>query len=233
MAKIKIQCEATARHSGKRCRCKGYFTPTSRRMLCTYHKGSKSWDHKTRKYKGLYRNNNIDIQSKINMLKNLRTLKIKRQMKSKDISRTKNKELTLSDTELNTIIDRIVDGETLYELAKDLQIRLTTLYKYLDQNPKTKERFELAQERGIKTLVEKMLVLFNNDNPDVDPNMLVFIRERANYLKWLAPRVSSLFTEKQKIDVKQDTTLNIKWESEPDMIDVSEDIVDIPSDNKD
>ena len=155
-------------------------------------------------------------------------------MKSKDISKTKNKELTLSDTELNTIIDRIHDGETLYELAKDLQIRLTTLYKYLDQNPKTKERFELAQERGIKTLVEKMLVLFNNDNPDVDPNMLVFIRERANYLKWLAPRVSSLFTEKQKIDVKQDTTLNIKWESEPDMIDVSGDnITDIPPDNKD
>ena len=154
-------------------------------------------------------------------------------MKSKDISKTKSKELTLSDTELNTIIDSIVDGETLYELAKDLRIKLTTLYKYLDQNPKTKERFELAQERGIKTLVEKMLVLFNNNNPDVDPNMLVFIRERANYLKWLAPRVSSLFTEKQKIDVKQDTTLNIKWESEPDLIDVSEDIVDIPSDNKD
>jgi hypothetical protein len=154
-------------------------------------------------------------------------------MKSKDISKTESKELTLSDTELNTIIDRIVDGETLYELAKDLQIKLRTLYKYLDQNPKTKERFELAQERGIKTLVEKMLVLFNNDNPDVDPNMLVFIRERANYLKWLAPRVSSLFTEKQKIDVKQDTTLNIKWESEPDMIDVSGDITDIPPDNKD
>ena len=154
--------------------------------------------------------------------------------KSKDISRTKNKSLSLSDTELNTIIDRIIDGETLYELAKDLRIKLTTLYKYLDQNPKTKERFELAQERGIKTLVEKMLVLFNNDNPDVDPNMLVFIRERANYLKWLAPRVSSLFTEKQKIDVKQDTTLNIKWESEPDMIDVSGDnITDIPPDNKD
>ena len=52
--------------------------------------------------------------------------------KSKDISRTKSKELTLSDTELNTIIDRIYDGETMFELAKDLQIKLTTLYKYLD-----------------------------------------------------------------------------------------------------
>ena len=143
-------------------------------------------------------------------------------MKSKDISRTKNKSLSLSDTELNTIIDRIHDGETMFELAKDLQIKLTTLYKYLDQNPKTKERCELAQERGIKTLVEKMLVLFNNDNPDVDPNMLVFIRERANYLKWLAPRVSSLFTEKQKIDVKSDSNIRISWEdNQSDLIDVS------------
>jgi hypothetical protein len=155
-------------------------------------------------------------------------------MKSKDISRTKSKELTLSDTELNTIIDRIVDGETMFELAKDLQIRLTTLYKYLDQNPKTKERFELAQERGIKTLVEKMLVLFNNDNPDVDPNMLVFIRERANYLKWLAPRVSSLFTEKQKIDVKSDSNIRISWEDNQDnLIDVSADTISDTSDNKD
>ena len=77
MGKIKIQCEAIARHSRKRCRCKGYFTPTSRRMLCTYHKASKSWNHKTRKYMGLYRNNNIDIQAKINMLKNLKNFKNK------------------------------------------------------------------------------------------------------------------------------------------------------------
>ena len=62
MGKIKIQCEAIARHSGKRCRCKGYFTPTSRRMLCTYHKASKSWNHRTRKYMGLYqRYNNEDV----------------------------------------------------------------------------------------------------------------------------------------------------------------------------
>ena len=51
MGKIKIRCEAIARHSGKRCKCKGYFTPTPRKMLCTYHRGSHSWDHKTRKYK--------------------------------------------------------------------------------------------------------------------------------------------------------------------------------------
>ncbi len=77
MAKIKIRCEAIARHSGKRCKCKGYFTPTPRKMLCTYHRGSHSWDHKTRKYKGLYKNNKIELDKKINILKNLINFKTK------------------------------------------------------------------------------------------------------------------------------------------------------------
>mgnify|MGYP003327390434 CR=1 FL=1 len=107
--------------------------------------------------------------------------------KSKSISSKKKNELSLNDTEQNTMLGHLVDGTTAYEVAKELQIKLKTLYDYLDLNPKFKDKFNKAQERGIKTLVEKMLVLFNNDNPDVDPNMLVFIRERANYLKWLAP----------------------------------------------
>ena len=76
MAKIKIQCEATTRTSirlGKprRCKAKGYFTPTTRRMLCRFHGCSKTIDSKSRKYKGLYKNNNIPIQNKIKLLKNL------------------------------------------------------------------------------------------------------------------------------------------------------------------
>ena len=109
-----------------------------------------------------------------------------------------------------------------------------SFYKYLEQNPKFKEKFLKAQEIGIKTLVEKMLAIFQSDTTEMSNEELLFLREKQNYIKWLAPRVSSLFTEKQKIDVKQDTTLNIKWESEPDMIDVSGDnITDIPPDNKD
>jgi hypothetical protein len=33
--------------------------------------------------------------------------------------------------------------------------------------------------------------------------------------------VSSLFTEKQKLDIKSDSVVKISWESEPDLIDVS------------
>ena len=141
--------------------------------------------------------------------------------KSKSISSKKKNDLVLSDIEQNTILEILHDGVTAYELAKEKQIKLKTLYNYLDQNPKFKEEFNKAQEIGIKTLVEKMLEIFNTENMDLAPNELMFLRERQSYLKWIAPRISSLFQEKQKIDVKSDSVVKISWESEPDLIDVS------------
>ena len=98
---------------------------------------------------------------------------------------------------------------------------MKTFYNYLETNPKFKAEFNKAQEVGIKTLVEKMLQIFNNGNMDLEPNELLFVREKKDFLKWLAPRVSSLFTEKQKLDIKSDSVVKISWESEPDLIDVS------------
>ena len=82
--------------------------------------------------------------------------------KSKAISKTKNKNLTLSDTEQNTILAATIDGELSIDVARNLRISLMTFYKYLEQNPKFKTEYEKAQEIGIKTLVEKMLKIFVN-----------------------------------------------------------------------
>ena len=156
--------------------------------------------------------------------------------KSKDISRTKkNLPINLSDTEQNTILATIYDGGIPHIVVKDtLKISLMSFYKYLDQNPKFKEQFLKAQEIGIKTLVEKMLAIFQSDTTEMSNEELLFLREKQNYIKWLAPRISSLFTEKQKIDVKSDSVVKISWEdNQSDMIDVSRDITDIPLDNKD
>jgi len=146
--------------------------------------------------------------------------------KSNSISKVKNKSLVLSDTEQNTILGTIYDGGLALDVAKELGISLMTFYKYLETNPKFKAEFNKAQEVGIKTLVEKMLQIFNNGNMDLEPNELLFVREKKDFLKWLAPRVSSLFQEKQKIDVKSDSVVRISWESEPDLIDVN--VSDIP-----
>jgi len=157
-------------------------------------------------------------------------------MKSKNISKTKkNLPLNLTDTEQNTILATIYDGGIPHIVIKDtLKISLMSFYKYLDLNPKFKEEFLKAQEVGIKTLVEKMLAIFQSDTTEMSNEELLFLREKQNYIKWLAPRISSLFTEKQKIDVKSDSVVKISWEDNQDnLIDVSGDITDIPPDNKD
>jgi len=155
--------------------------------------------------------------------------------KSKSISSKKKNELTLNDTEQNTILATIYDGGIPHIVIKDtLKISLMSFYKYLDLNPKFKEEFLKAQEVGIKTLVEKMLAIFQSDTTEMSNEELLFLREKQNYIKWLAPRISSLFTEKQKIDVKSDSVVKISWEdNQSDLIDVSADTVSDTSDSKD
>jgi len=141
--------------------------------------------------------------------------------KSKSISSKKRQDLILSDTEQNTILETIYDGGLSIEVARDLKISLMSLQKYLERNPKFQAEFNKAQEVGIKTLVEKMLQIFNSENMDLSPNELLFLRERKDFLKFLAPRLSSIFQEKQKLDVRSDSKIQISWEDSPDLIDVS------------
>ena len=155
-------------------------------------------------------------------------------MKLRDMSRTKKKGLTLSDTARNTILEATINGDLSIDVARNLQISLMTFYKYLEQNPKFKAEYEKAQEIGVKTLVEKMLKIFDTDPASIEPNELLFLREKKDFLKWLSPRLSSMFQEKQKLDVKQDSTIKISWEENNDnLIDVSADTISDTSDSKD
>ena len=159
--------------------------------------------------------------------------------KSKSISESKSKELVqISDTVVNSIVEDMHNGKTAYELAKQHQIKLKTLYQFLEQNPKIQERFNKAQEIGIKTLIEKMLVIFDTENPNLEPADLLFIREKKSFLTWIAPRISSLYQEKKNLDIKSDGVLRVMWEdttTEQDIIDITNEIESknsIPLDNK-
>jgi hypothetical protein len=155
--------------------------------------------------------------------------------KSEIISKNKKNNLTLTDTEQNTILATIYDGGIPHIVIRDtLKINLMTFYKYLDQNPKFKEEFFKAQEIGIKTLVEKMLAIFSTETTELSNEELLFLREKQNYLKWLAPRLSSMFIEKTKQEIKQDTTLKVQWEdNQDDLIDVSAEDIPTPTEVKD
>ena len=150
----------------------------------------------------------------------------------------KKQSLILSDTEQNTLLENLVAGKLVIEEARRLKIKLKTLYDFVEANPKFKEQFLKAQEIGIKTLVELLLEAFNQDHQEVDANKLLFLKERSNYLRWLAPKISSFFQEKKNLDIKSDGVLRVMWEdttTEQDIIDITNEIESknsIPLDNK-
>jgi len=157
--------------------------------------------------------------------------------KSKSILKT-NKDLPLiKDSDRNSILDSLILGKTSIEIAKDLAIPLTKLYKVLDQDANFKEQFGKAQEIGMRTLIEKMLMLFDNKPDNLEPADLLFLREKKDFLKWLAPKVSSFFIDKQQHQVKTDQTLTIKFDNgfdDKEVIDILDDATFemTPSDNK-
>ena len=156
--------------------------------------------------------------------------------KSEAISIKKKNELSLNDTEQNTILGTTIDGGLSIDIARDLKISLKTFYDFLEKNPNFKSEYEKAQEIGIRTLVEKMLKIFDTDPGNIEPNELLFIREKKDWLKWLAPRISSLFQEKQKLDIKSDSNIKISWSSndnDDNLIDVNAEDIPTSTPNKD
>ena len=152
-------------------------------------------------------------------------------MKSNNISSKKQSKLiNPSDTELNTLLEVIYAGGIPHiEIKKTLQTNLMNFYQWVDANPKYKEKFNKAQEIGIKTLVEKLLAVYQVENPDLSNEQLLFLREKQNYLRWLAPRISSLFVERTEQKIKSDSVVRVSWESDS-LIDADATIVD--SDDK-
>ncbi len=148
-------------------------------------------------------------------------------MKSKNISSKKpSKLINPSDTELNTLLEVIYAGGIPHiEIKKTLQINLMNFYQWLDENPKYKEKFNKAQEIGIKTLVEKLLAVYQVENPDLSNEQLLFLKEKQSYLRWLAPRISSLFVERTEQKIKSDSVVRVSWESDS-LIDADATIVD-------
>ena len=148
-------------------------------------------------------------------------------MKSNNISSLKlSKLINPSDTELNTLLEVIYAGGIPHiEIKKTLQTNLMNFYQWLDANPKYKEKFNKAQEIGIKTLVEKLLAVYQVEDPELTNEQLLFLREKQNYLRWLAPRISSLFVERTEQKIKSDSVVRVSWESDS-LIDAEATIVD-------
>ena len=106
-------------------------------------------------------------------------------------------------------------------------------YHFLKKNPELNERITEARKNGVQTLIDKLLQVFQYQEVE-NPNQILWIREKTKFITFLANKLTDLYSDNKVQNVKTDQSIKISWEdNQSDMIDVSEDIVDIPPDNKD
>ena len=154
---------------------------------------------------------------------------------SKNTITTKSKSELITTSQADTICEKLTKGLTLTEILeeKQYQFSLMKFYHFLKKNPELNERITEARKNGIQTLIDKLLQVFQYQEIE-NPNQILWIREKTKFITFLANKLTDLYSDNKVQNVKTDQSIKISWEdNQSDMIDVSEDIVDIPSDNKD
>jgi len=154
---------------------------------------------------------------------------------SKNTITTKSKLELITTSQADTICEKLTRGLTLTEILeeKQYQFSLMKFYHFLKKNPELNERITEARKNGVQTLIDKLLQVFQYQEIE-NPNQILWIREKTKFITFLANKLTDLYSDNKVQNVKTDSKISISWEdNQSDMIDVSEDIVDIPSDNKD
>jgi len=140
------------------------------------------------------------------------------------IPQSKN-ELTITDSNLNTVEELLTDGFTLTEIfteQKVLPISLHKFYSYLrkPENKEIKARIDEARRQGISTLIDKLLTIYNTNLEDktLDPAVVVWTRDRAAMVKWVASKISDIYSDKPKdINVNKQTSITVSWLDSPEL----------------
>ena len=154
---------------------------------------------------------------------------------SKNITTPKSKSELITTNQADIICEKLTRGLTLTEILEEKQYEFSLMkfYAYLKKNPELNERVTEARKNGVQTLIDKLLQIFQYQEVE-NPNQILWIREKTKFITFLANKLTDLYSDNKVQNVKTDQSIKISWEdNQSDMIDVSEDIVDIPSDNKD
>jgi hypothetical protein len=134
-------------------------------------------------------------------------------------------ELIITDSNLNTVEELLTEGLTLTEIftnQKVLPITLHKFYSYLrkPENKEIKARIDEARRQGIQTLVDKLLQIYNTnlDDKTLDPAVVVWTRDRAAMVKWVASKISDIYSDKPKdINVNKQTSIVVSWLDSPEL----------------
>ena len=154
---------------------------------------------------------------------------------SKNTITPKSKSDLITTNQADTICEKLTRGLTLTEILEEKQYEFSLMkfYHFLKKNPELNERITEARKNGVQTLIDKLLQVFQYQEIE-NPNQILWIREKTKFITFLANKLTDLYSDNKVQNVKTDQSIKISWEdNQSDMIDVSEDITDIPSDNKD
>jgi hypothetical protein len=154
---------------------------------------------------------------------------------SKNITTPKSKSELITTNQADIICEKLTRGLTLTEILEEKQYEFSLMkfYAHLKKNPELNERITEARKNGVQTLIDKLLQIFQYQEVE-NPNQILWIREKTKFITFLANKLTDLYSDNKVQQVKTDQSIKISWEdNQSDMIDVSEDIVNIPSDNKD
>jgi hypothetical protein len=86
-------------------------------------------------------------------------------------------------------------------------------YAYLKKNPEIEERVTEARKYGVQTLVDKMLRIYDT-NQVPDNSLILFLRDKQSFLKWIAGKITDIYSDNKVQQVKQDTNITYSWQSD-------------------
>ena len=94
------------------------------------------------------------------------------------------------------------------------------------------DRITEARKNGVQTLIDKLLQVFQYQEIE-NPNQILWIREKTKFITFLANKLTDLYSDNKVQNVRQDTTLNIKWEDDTnELIDVNAEDIPTPTPDK-
>ena len=142
---------------------------------------------------------------------------------SKSITKKKSDLPLLTEENLSTIEEQLVNGLSLGEILgdKQYQFSLMKFYGYLKKNPELEIRILEARKMGVQTLIDKLMQIFSLQEVE-NPNQILWIREKTKFVQFLASKLTDLYSDNKPTQVQSDQNINIKFDSGFDSLEAKE-----------
>ena len=157
---------------------------------------------------------------------------------STNITEKKSKDELNLEKNLSTILDSLIEGNTLThciesKITNPSAISLSKFYSILKKNPQLEQQVLDARKIGVQTLIDRLLEIFMRQELE-NPNQILWIRSKTDFVKWVAGKITDLYSDNKVQSVKTDQSIKISWEDNSDnLIDVSAEDIPTPTEIKD